>query len=79
MGNLESAIEAEVASRVAAELAKVSAVPAVFTVPEAAEKMKVSRSTVYEMLKAGEIQRSPVKRRVLIPASEVARVLGGAA
>lgn len=75
MESLEQVVEAEVQKRVAAALEKAAAVPTVFTVPEACAAMRVSRSTLYKMIEEGEVARTPAKRRVLIPASEVARFL----
>lgn len=75
MSDLEQAVEAEVARRVAEALESASVVPKVFTVDETAEKLRVSRSTVYKMIADGELVPSRVSRRVLIPATEVARVL----
>jgi excisionase family DNA binding protein len=73
------AIEAEVRRRVSDALEERAHVPVVFTVDETAEKLKVSRSTVYKMIADGELTRAAVRAKVLIPASEVARVLGSAA
>jgi excisionase family DNA binding protein len=72
---IDEAIEAEVKRRVAAALESASEVPTVFTVDEAAAALKVSRSTVYLMIRDGEIVPSRMTRRVLIPSAEVARVL----
>lgn len=72
---LEQAVEAEVARRVAEALESAATVPTVYTVDEAVEKMRVSRSTIYKMINDGELVPSRVSRRVLIPATEVARAL----
>ncbi|SHZ79953.1 DNA binding domain, excisionase family [Mycobacteroides abscessus subsp. abscessus] len=76
MTTLEQAIEDEVQRRVAAALETAATVPVVYTVSEAARVLKVGRSTVYEMIRARELTPSAHPRKVLIPASEVARVLG---
>lgn len=75
LSQIEEAIEAEVARRLAEAIATASPVPVVYTVDETSEKLRVSRSTVYKMLADGELVASRVTRRVLIPATEVARVL----
>lgn len=75
MPQIEEAIEAEIARRLAEAMTTASPVPVVYTVDEAAECLRVSRSTVYKMLSDGELVASRVTRRVLIPATEVARVL----
>ena len=75
MESLEQVVEAEVQKRDAEALEKVAGVPSVFTVPEACAAMRVSRSTLYKMIAAGEVARTPAKRRVLIPAAEVSRFL----
>lgn len=79
MTSLEQAIEAEVARRLEKRLEEQQQMPRVFTVSETASKLRVSRSTVYKMLADGDLRRAPITRRALIPAAEVARVLGGAA
>lgn len=76
MTDLEQAIEAEVERRLA-ERAQPDA-PVVYTVDEAAAKLRVSRSTVYKMLADGELTPTRVSRRVLIPGSEVERLLAPA-
>ena len=75
MSTIEQVIEEEVRRRVAEALELASAVPTVYTVSEAANVLKIGRSTLYQMLKAGEISQTAHPRKVLIPASEVARVL----
>lgn len=72
--SLEAAIEAEVQRRVAEALGR-NSVPKVFTVNEAAEKIRVSRTTVYDMIRAGELTPTANPRKVLIPAAEIERVL----
>lgn len=72
---IETAVEAEVQRRLAEALNAAALVPTVFTVNEAAEKLRVSRSTVYQLIADGELVPSRVSRKVLIPASEVARLL----
>ena len=83
MTTIEEAVEAEVRRRVAEALAeRVPDVPKVLTVDEACDALRISRSTLYGMVRDGEIAVSKLTRRVLIPASEISRVLdvrGGAA
>lgn len=76
MTALEQAIEQEVQRRVAAEWDKRLGPAVVYTVDEAAEKLHVSRRTVYSMISAGELKKTAHPRKVLVPASEIARVLG---
>lgn len=45
--------------------------------PEAAEKLRVSRSTLYSLLVAGQIRGVKIGRRRFVPASEVARIVSG--
>jgi excisionase family DNA binding protein len=73
--SIEAAIEAEVQRRVAEALAEQSSTPIVRTVAEACGDLRVSRSTLYGMIRDGEITPSRMTRRILIPASEIARVL----
>lgn len=40
-------------------------------VPEAAERLSIGRSKLYELLAAGEIKRVKVGARVLIPVQEL--------
>lgn len=78
--SIEQAIEEEVRRRVDAALE--APLPKVLTVPEACSQLRVSKSTLYGMIRSGEIAPSKLTRRVLIPATEIARVLdirGGAA
>ena len=85
MTTIEEAVEAEVRRRVAEALAEHTAVPPVpkvLTVDESCGALRVSRSTLYGMIRSGEITPSKLTRRILIPASEISRVLdirGGAA
>ncbi|BBY99479.1 helix-turn-helix domain-containing protein [Mycolicibacterium fallax] len=76
MTELEKAIEDEVQRRLA-ERAQPAA-PTVYTVDEAAAVLRVSRSTVYKMIGDGELTPTRVSRRVLIPGSEVERLLAPA-
>jgi excisionase family DNA binding protein len=73
MTNIEQAIEEEVQRRVDAALE--APLPKVLTVPEACTQLRVSKSTLYAMIRDGELVPSRLTRRVLIPATEIARVL----
>lgn len=73
MTDLEKAIEAEVERRVA-EALRTRSLPQTLTVEEAAKALRVGRSTVYAMIRSGELHPARNPRRVLIPASEVERL-----
>lgn len=47
------------------------------TVAEAADKLRVSRSTLYTLLAAGQVRGVKIGRRRFVPASEVARIVSG--
>jgi excisionase family DNA binding protein len=49
------------------------------TVDEAAEKLRVSRSLIYGQMRDGRLRGIKIGRRRLIPASEVERLIRGAA
>ncbi len=51
--------------------------PVVFTVEEFARRLKVSRTTMYTLLNAGDVRSITVGRSRRIPASELGRLLGG--
>lgn len=49
--------------------------PELLTVPEAAERMRVSTNTIYRLLAAAEIRRLKVGSRTLIARSDLHRYL----
>jgi len=53
-------------------------IPLAFTVNKFCAAMNVSRTTVYELIKRGELHSVTVAGRRLIPASEAHRLLGNA-
>ncbi|QTN32950.1 helix-turn-helix domain-containing protein [Akkermansiaceae bacterium] len=50
-------------------------VPDVYRVPEAAERLNVSERTIRRLVKNGELRALPQLRHLLIPRSEVERLL----
>jgi len=46
------------------------------TIPELAKILKIHESTLYRQIQAGNVKRIPSLSRVLVPASEVNRLLG---
>lgn len=76
----------ELATAIAALLAAAHVAPEVpsapqtlFTVDEAAEQLRVSRSLIYSALRDGRLRGVKIGRRRLIPASEVDRLIRGEA
>jgi len=53
--------------------------PAAFTVKRFCEHIQISESHFYNLLKAGDIRVIKLGRRVLVPATEVERLLNGGA
>lgn len=49
--------------------------PAAFTVKRFCEQIQISESHFYNLLKAGRVRVVKVGRRVLVPSSELARLL----
>lgn len=47
------------------------------SVPKAAEMLSVSRSTIERMRRSGEIRTIKIRGRVIVPLSEIHRILGG--
>ena len=50
--------------------------PRVFTVQEASKILRLSRGATYEAVRTGEIPSIKIGRRILVPASGLARLLG---
>ncbi|WP_425605673.1 helix-turn-helix domain-containing protein [Pseudoxanthomonas daejeonensis] len=46
-----------------------------FSVEEAARRLAVGRSTMYQLIRSGEVATSRFGRRTVVPASELSRVL----
>lgn len=51
--------------------------PVLYTVPEAAEQMRCAESTVWQLLRAGELGSVRVGRKRLIPATAITAYLSG--
>ena len=51
--------------------------PAAFTVKRFCEHIQISQSHFYNLLKAGRVRVIKLGRRVLVPATEVQRLLNG--
>lgn len=51
-----------------------AAPPAVFTIDEAADQLRCSRSHVYSLIKRDLLRRVKIGSRTVIPASEIARL-----
>lgn len=49
--------------------------PLAHTVNEAIKRLSVSRTTMYELIKAGEIRPFKIGRKTLIPEAELRRVI----
>lgn len=52
-------------------------VPTLFTVPEAAKHLRCAESTVWQLLRAGELRSTRVGRRRFIPADAITEYLAG--
>ncbi|MGJ8643343.1 MAG: helix-turn-helix domain-containing protein [Luteolibacter sp.] len=50
-------------------------VPEVYLVPEAAELLRVSEKTIRRLVKNGELRALPQLRHLIIPRSEIDRLL----
>jgi len=49
----------------------------VYTVDEVRKRLKLSRGATYEAIRNGQIPSLRIGRRILVPASSLARLLGG--
>jgi excisionase family DNA binding protein len=49
--------------------------PKLLTVPETAAALRVSRSTVYELLQSGRLRGVKIGRRRLVAASEITEII----
>jgi excisionase family DNA binding protein len=76
---LATAIAALVAATRATSPQAPAAAQTLLTVDEAAEKLRVSRSLIYGQMRDGLLRGIKIGRRRLIPASEVERLIRGAA
>lgn len=78
-----NALAAQIAALItAAQLAAVPPprepqVPTLFTVPEAAKHLRCAESTVWQLLRAGELRSTRVGRRRFIPADAITEYLTG--
>lgn len=52
-----------------------SSTPLAHTVNEAIKRLSVSRTTMYELIKAGEVRPFKIGRKTLIPEAELRRVI----
>lgn len=48
----------------------------VYTIPEAAALLKVSRATIYNLLKAGSLEKVSVGNKMRIPGRSLRKFLG---
>jgi len=53
--------------------------PKAYTIREAAEAMRIGRSTLYTLINSDKIKTVKILGRVIVPASEVARLINGGA
>lgn len=78
-GRLAEAIAALLAAAAVAPAAPESSAPeTVLTVPETAERLKISRSLVYKAISDGTLRSVRIGKRRLIPVSEVQRLIDSA-
>ena len=49
--------------------------PAAFSIDEAARQLSIGRSSVYALIKTGDIRIVKIGRRTIIPAAEIARII----
>ncbi len=54
----------------------IDALPEIVTVPEAAQFLRVAKSTLYAAVKAGQVPSLSLGRRVLIARATLCRILG---
>ena len=50
--------------------------PAAYTIDGFAERLTISRGTVYNLIKSGQLRVVKIGTRTVIPAEEVNRILG---
>ena len=49
--------------------------PAAYSIPEAAERLRVSRSQLYRLMSAGALRTVKLGARRIVPAAEITRLL----
>jgi excisionase family DNA binding protein len=76
MSDLDSFVRAIVREIVREELANVGVGCRAVSVVDAARRLGIGRSALYEAIARGEVASVRIGRRRLIPEAEVARVLG---
>lgn len=55
---------------------KIDDIPPVLTVPEAAQLLRLKRSTAYELVRTGQIPSVRLGRQVRVPAGKLLEMLG---
>jgi excisionase family DNA binding protein len=79
MSDLDSFVRAIVREIVREELANAGVGCRAVSVADAARRLGIGRSALYEAIARGEIASVKVGRRRVVPEAEVARILGGRA
>jgi excisionase family DNA binding protein len=49
--------------------------PAAYTIPEAADQLRCSRSHIYKLIETGQLRRVRIGHRSIITAAEIDRIL----